>query len=68
LRQQNASILTEGLGILEMHYNLSSDRDKAKNYLAILKNIQAKSKETAVLEGEIFTKFQKRLTIDLGEN
>jgi len=53
---------------LEMHYNLSSDRDKAKNYLAILKNIQAKSKETAVLEGEIFTKFQKRLTIDLGEN
>jgi aminopeptidase N len=68
LRQQNASILTEGLGILEMHYNLSSDRDKAKNYLAILKNIQAKSKETAVLEGEIFTKFQKRLTIDLREN
>jgi aminopeptidase N len=68
LGKQDAKILAEGLGVLEMYYNLTSDRDKAKRFTTVFKNMQAKSKQTVVFETENFLKFKKRIAADLAAN
>jgi hypothetical protein len=64
LKQQNAGILEAGLKNLEAFYSTSSDRDKARVMLNLLKNLEAKSGEKAVFAGASYKQFYTRVMLD----
>lgn len=64
LKQQNARILEKGLQNLEAFYSTSSDRDKARVMLNLLKNLEAKSGEKEVFASATYKEFYAQVLRD----
>jgi aminopeptidase N len=68
LRQQNAAILRVGLQNLAQYYSLNSDREKGKQMLQVLKNLEAKSAEKAVFKEADYTNFYHLVSAEAKAN
>jgi len=68
LKNQNAKVFEVGIKNLVDYYNFSSDRDKAKTMLALLKQIEIKRSDKKVFEEASYKEFKLKLIADLNAN
>ncbi|MDZ4668732.1 MAG: M1 family metallopeptidase [bacterium] len=65
LKQQNAAVLLVGLQHLAHFYLLNSDREKGKQMLNLLKNLEAKSMEKAVFKEAAYVDFYAKVLAEV---
>ena len=68
LKNQNAEIFNAGIQNLASYYNFSSDRNNAKTMLNLFKQMEIKSTNKKLFEGDFYLAFKQRLLADLNAN